>query len=225
MIGGASECTHSATLSAEWLASKEGRIMTLMTERPTIGSTEPHSFEAMLDDLHRLDVLDGYKAEIIRGNIVMSPWSKGYYTRVMNLVCAQLQPHLPDGHLLSQAPLLFTFPGLERAYGPDIHVSHERALETESSHLDGEALSFVAELTSSSTRDDDLSEKVETYGKAGVPVYLILDMQEKRATVLWAPSAEGYEARCTKPFGEKIDIPAPFGCTLDTTGFQAPGAA
>ncbi|MEV0638430.1 Uma2 family endonuclease [Streptomyces sp. NPDC050619] len=198
--------------------------MTLMIERPTTSGTEPHSFEAMLDNLDRLNVPDGYKAEIIRGNIVVSPWPRGYYTRVMNLVCKQLEPHLPDAHLISQAPLLFVFPGVERAYGPDIHAAHERTLETTSNRLDGEALSFVAKLTSSATRDDDLTDKVVTYGKAGVPVYLILDMQEEKATVLWAPTADGYTARLTKPFGEKLEIPAPFDCTLDTTGFQAPEA-
>ncbi|WP_037676871.1 Uma2 family endonuclease [Streptomyces griseus] len=196
--------------------------MTLMAERPTMSSTEPHSFEDLLNDLDRLDVLDGYKAEIIRGSIVMSPWPKGYYTRVMNLVCRQLQVHLPDGHFISQAPNLFVFPGFERAYGPDIYAAHEQTLETVSNHLDGEALSFVAELTSSATRDDDLTDKVETYAKAGVPVYLILDMQEQKATVLWEPSGQGYQARCSKPFGEKLDIPAPFNCTLDTTGFDRP---
>ncbi|WP_425246055.1 hypothetical protein [Streptomyces sp. NEAU-NA10] len=33
---------------------------------------------------------------------------------------------------------------------------------------------------------------------------------------------ERYEVRFTKPFGEKLHIPGPFGCALDTTGFQAP---
>ncbi|MFF0079303.1 hypothetical protein ACFYR1_06270 [Streptomyces canus] len=42
--------------------------------------------------------------------------------------------------------------------------------------------------------------------------------------MLWAPSAEGYLPRLTKPFGEKIEIPAPFDGTLDTAGFQAPEA-
>ncbi|MFE9442849.1 Uma2 family endonuclease [Streptomyces sp. NPDC006602] len=198
--------------------------MTLMIERPTISGTEPHGFEGLLDLLDELHVPDGYKAEIIRGNIVVSPWSKGYYTRVMKLVCKQLEPRLPAGHSIERTPQLFVFPGVERAYGPDIHAAHEETYETASNRLDGEALSFVAELTSSATRDDDLTDKVETYGKAGVPVYLILDMQEEKATVLWAPTAEGYTARLTKPFGEKIEIPAPFDCTLDTTGFQAPEA-
>ena len=41
------------------------------------------------------------------------------------------------------------------------------------------ALSLAAELTSSSTRDDDLTDKVVVYGRAGIPVYLLLDMQEE----------------------------------------------
>ncbi|WP_333735708.1 hypothetical protein [Streptomyces sp. IBSBF 2806] len=42
--------------------------------------------------------------------------------------------------------------------------------------------------------------------------------------MLWATSAEGCTSRLAKPFGEKIEIPAPFDCTLDTAGFQAPEA-
>ncbi|NNN38268.1 Uma2 family endonuclease [Streptomyces sp. S3(2020)] len=194
--------------------------MTLMTERPTISGTEPRSFEALLDDLDVLIVPDGYKAEVIRGSIVLSPWSKGYYTRVMRLVFRQLDAYLPEGYELERAPNLFVFPGDERAYGPDIYAAHERAFDTESNRLDGEALFFVAELTSTSTRDDDLTDKIQVYGRAGVPLYLILDMQEGQATVLWTPSAKGYESRCTRPFGEKLPMPAPLDCELDTDGFQ-----
>ncbi|MFC8518234.1 Uma2 family endonuclease [Streptomyces sp. NPDC057257] len=194
--------------------------MTLMTERPTISGTEPRSFEALLNDLDELIVPDGYKAEIIRGSIVLSPWSKAYYTRVMRLVCRQLQAHLPEGYELERAPNLFVFPGDERAYGPDVYAAHDRVFEGDSNRLDGQGLHFVAELTSTSTRDDDLTDKVMVYGRAGVPVYLILDMQEAQATVLWTPSAKGYESHITMPFGEKLPMPAPFDCTLDTTGFR-----
>ncbi|WP_328359994.1 Uma2 family endonuclease [Streptomyces sp. NBC_00445] len=196
--------------------------MTLMTERPTISGTEPRSFEALLDDLDELIVPDGYKAEIVRGRIVLSPWSKGYYTDVMELVCDQLRSYLPEGHRISYGPNLYVFPGDERAYGPDVHAAPRSVFRTTSNRLDGEALTFVAELTSTSTRDDDLTDKVSVYGRAGVPVYLVLDMQEEQATVLWTPSAKGYESHCTRPFGEKLPMPAPFNCTLDTTGFQNP---
>lgn len=152
----------------------------------------------------------------------MSPCSKGYCLDVMELVCEQLRQHLPEEHRISYGPFLYVFPGVERAYGPDVHVAHRSISRITSNHLDGEALSFVAELTSSSTRDDDLTDKVEAYGRAGVPVYLLLDMQEEQATVFSMPSAKGYEARCSKPFGEKLPIPEPFDCLLDTTDFKAP---
>ncbi|WP_327700184.1 Uma2 family endonuclease [Streptomyces sp. NBC_00459] len=158
----------------------------------------------------------------MKGNIVVSSWSKGYYSRVMKLVRRQLEEYLPEGHLIDSSPLLFVFPGAERAYGPDIHAAHERALETDSNRLDGEGLSFVAELTSPSTRIDDLTDKVEVYAKAGVPVYLVLDMQEEEASLFLEPYEHGYKSRLTKPFGEKLYIPDPFGCELDTAGFQAP---
>lgn len=196
--------------------------MTVMAERPTMSGTEYQSFEELLVALDELVVPDGYRAEIMRGSIVVSPWSRGYYTLVMRLVCGQLEPHLPDGHVIDRAPNLFVFPGTERAFGPDVYVAEATALATVSNHLDGEALSFVAELTSSSTRDDDLTDKVETYAKAGISVYLILDMQEEQATVLWTPSTKGYESRLTRPFGENLPIPAPFDCLLDTSGFKAP---
>lgn len=196
--------------------------MTVMAERPTTSGTESQSFEELLAVLDELDVPDGFRAEIIKGNIVVSPWSKGYYHRVMRLVCMQLEPYLPAGHRMSCSPFLYAFPGVERAYGPDIHGAPEQVFETTSNHLDGEALSFVAELTSAATRDADLTDKADVYGRAGVPVYLVLDMQEQQATVLWTPSAKGYASRCTRPFGEKLPMPEPFDCLLDTAGFEAP---
>ncbi|MQY36091.1 hypothetical protein SRB17_40880 [Streptomyces sp. RB17] len=199
--------------------------MTLVTEQPTISGGKPDSFEELLDILDELDLRDGFKAEIYRGKIVVSPWSKGYYALVMRRVCEQLQSHLPQGHHLSVGPFLFVFPGDESAYGPHIHAAHERVFETDSNRLDGEGLSFVAELTSPATRGDDLTDKVEVYGRAGVPVYLLLDMQKEQATVFWTPSGKGYESHCTQPFGEKLHIPAPFDCSLDTTGFQAPASS
>jgi Uma2 family endonuclease len=198
--------------------------MTSTTERPiTTSCTDPASFEGLLDALDGLYVPDGYKPEIIKGNIVVSSWSKGYYSRVMKLVRRQLEEYLPEGHLIDSSPLLFVFPGAERAYGPDIYAAHERTLETDSNRLDGEGLSFVAELTSPSTRIDDLTDKVEVYGRAGVPVYLALDIQEEEVSLFLDPYENGYKSRLTKPFGEKLYIPDPFGCELDTAGFQALG--
>ncbi|MCZ7460382.1 Uma2 family endonuclease [Streptomyces sp. WMMC940] len=201
--------------------------MTLMLERPTTieAARGTPQFEALCDTLLSMEVPDGYRAEIVRGNIVMSPWSRGFYLPVMESVLDQLKPERPQGHIMSSTPFLFAFPGEERAYGPDIYAAAPSAFRTDSRYVDGEALSFVCELTSSATRLVDWQDKVPVYGRAGVPVYLLLDMQEQTATVFWEPSAKGYLARRTAPFGEKPEIPDPFGCELDTGVFEVPADA
>ncbi|MFP8887173.1 Uma2 family endonuclease [Streptomyces mangrovi] len=126
------------------------------------------------------------------------------------------------GHTVDYAPFLFAFPRAERAYGPDVYVAAASAFRTEERYVDGEALSLVAELTSDSTRETDRTDKVSAYGRSGVPVYLLLDMEEQAATVFWRPSERGYDSRLTTPFGEPLHIPEPFGCDLDTSGFKTP---
>ncbi|WP_314172355.1 Uma2 family endonuclease [Streptomyces winkii] len=201
--------------------------MTVMLERPTSPTPietpdGPPGFEALCRTLLSMDVPDGYRAEIIRGNIVVSPWSRAYYYVVMESIREQLRQRLPTGDTCGDAPFLFTFPGQERAYGPDLYVAAQGAFNSTRRYVDGEALTLVAELTSPSTRDDDRGDKVTVYGLAGVPVYLLLDMEEESATVYWAPSEKGYTSHTTVPFGKALHLPAPFDCELDTAGFGAP---
>ncbi|AZK93975.1 hypothetical protein B7R87_08875 [Streptomyces tsukubensis] len=202
--------------------------MTTMTERPaptdastaeTTGDGEDiASFAGLLRTVEELDTPDGYKAELIRGKIVVSPWSRLRYKRPMKLLRQQLGAHAPEGHDADTSPFLFVFPHSRRAFGPDLHVADERAFDAEGRHADGEALSLVAELTSVSTRDADWQDKLEVYGRL-VPVYLVLDMQAEEITAFWDPSPQGYRSRTTKPFGKPLRIPEPFGFDLDTAGF------
>ncbi|MFI9582259.1 Uma2 family endonuclease [Streptomyces sp. NPDC052236] len=120
------------------------------------------------------------------------------------------------------APFLFSFPQLERAFGPDLHVAHEAAFDADGRHADAAALSLVAELTSVSTKDADWQDKLEAYGRV-VPVYLVLDMQGEEITAFWDPSPQGYQSRTTVPFGKPLRVPAPFDFDLDTTEFVAQG--
>ncbi|MFE9646948.1 Uma2 family endonuclease [Streptomyces sp. NPDC006365] len=190
-----------------------------MTERPAaIESPPTGAFEDMLRIVEELDTPEGYKAELIRGKIVVSPWSKLCYKRVMKSLRLQLEPHAPEGHDVDVAPFLFTFPGSERGFGPDLHVADEAAFEAEGRHADGAALSLVAELTSASTKDADWLDKLDTYGRV-VPVYLVLDMQVGEITAFWDPSPKGYRSRTTVPFGTFLHVPPPFDFDLDTSEF------
>ncbi|MGW2044475.1 Uma2 family endonuclease [Streptomyces sp. NPDC001858] len=194
-----------------------------MTERPTTMDTSPSGpFEEMLRIVEELDTPAGYKAELVRGKIVVSPGPELRYMRVMKSLRLQLEPHVPEGHEVDVAPILFAFPGSGRACGPDLHVADESAFDAEGRHADGAALSLAAELTSESTKDVDWIDKMETYGRI-VPVYLLLDMGVGEINVLWDPSPKGYRSRTNVPFGRPVWIPAPFEFELDTTGFLLTG--
>ncbi|WP_245239401.1 Uma2 family endonuclease [Streptomyces sp. MZ04] len=174
----------------------------------------------MLRIVEELDTPDGYKAELIRGKIVVSPWSKLRYLRPMRRLRKQVEEHAPEGHVAETSPFLFTFPASARGFGPDLFVADEAAFEADGRHADGAALSLVAELTSVSTKDVDWLDKLDTYGRV-VPVYLVLDMQAEEITAFWDPSPKGYRSRTTVPFGEALRVPEPFGFELDTEGFVA----
>ncbi|MPY58205.1 Uma2 family endonuclease [Streptomyces spongiae] len=197
-----------------------------MIERPeAVGASGPGDFEDMLRTVEELDTPHGYKAELIRGKIIVSPWSKLRYLRPMRLLRSRVEAHAPEGHVTETSPFLFTFRSSERGFGPDLFVSDEAAFDAEGRCADGAALALVAELTpvaaEDATKDCDWLDQLDTYGRV-VPVYLVLDMQVQEITAFWDPSPKGYRSRTTVPFGRPLHVPAPFGFELDTSGFVVP---
>ncbi|WFB09690.1 Uma2 family endonuclease [Streptomyces sp. LX-29] len=191
---------------------------------PTITTPGAASFAQLCEALEAMNehVPAGFSAEIIGGKIVLSPWSKPSYQAPMLSLRDQLRPRLPVGSNVDTSPFLFVFADAERAYGPDVHVTEAAAFASvsEGIRIPGEALSLVAELTSASTRDIDYQDKLAVYGRH-VPVYLLLDMQERVLTVFSGPSEWGYTTRTPCKFGDKVHIPAPFDFELDTAGWEA----
>lgn len=169
-----------------------------------------------------LCVPDGYRAEVVGESVHVSPWPAAYHLTSLLSIRDQLVPYVPTGQVAEATPCAFVFPALRRCFEPDLYVADEAAFRTTAHCLPGDALSFVAELASTSTYANEWSDKAEIYGKSGIPVHLLLDMQNETTTVFWTPSPRGYVSHLTVPFGEKVHIPAPFDCELDTAAFVAP---
>ncbi|MEU9181400.1 Uma2 family endonuclease [Streptomyces sp. NPDC048550] len=190
-----------------------------MIERATpIEQAAPPTFEGLLRTVAEMNTPHGFKAELIRGKIIVSPFSKLRYSKRMRRLREQLQAHVPEGQFADTSPFLFRFAAAERGYGPDLYVADEAAFEEDGLHADAAALSLVGEFTSASTRDADWNEKLDVYGQL-VPVYLVIDMQDSEITCFWDPSPHGYRSRTTVSFGKPLQIPEPFGFELDTAGF------
>ncbi len=192
-----------------------------MTERaapmePALSA--PATFECLLRTVEEMKTPDGFKAELIRGKIVVSPWSDPRCYRRIRALREQLRNHAPDGHIVESSPFLFGFPAAARAYGPDLFVADAAAFEEDGRHADGAALSLVGEFTSVSTKDADWTDKLDVYGLL-VPVYLVVDMQGSKITCFSDPSPHGYRSRTTVSFGEPLHVPEPFGCVIDSSGF------
>ncbi|MFD5419758.1 Uma2 family endonuclease [Streptomyces sp. NPDC127069] len=177
------------------------------------------TFEDALRTVEEMDTPDGYKAELIRAKIVVSPWPEPRAFLPMKSLREQLEQRAPQGHTTSAFPVLFSFRAAERAYGPNLYVVDEAVFDSDSRHADAAALSLVAEFTSVSTRDVDWEEKLQVYGQV-VPVYLVVDVQGGEIACFSDPSPQGYRAHKTVSFGTPLPVPAPFDCEIDTTVFK-----
>ncbi|WP_205324135.1 Uma2 family endonuclease [Glycomyces sp. YM15] len=74
-------------------------------------------------------------------------------------------------------------------------------------------------MTSTSTRGNDLTVKLDVYGRS-VPIYLLFDMKKQDLTVYSDPSERGYQTHTTVAFGKPVTVPAPFDFELDTSAFN-----
>jgi Uma2 family endonuclease len=176
-------------------------------------------FSTQLDLADELEA-PGHNVEVFGGKIVMSPFSRWSYAKPMKSVLRQLDANAPEGYDAMGEPFKFVFPTSHGALGPDLYVVDLDLAENDTPFAPCESLVLVGELTSASTRDDDLTVKLDIYGRS-VPIYLLFDMKQRQVTVYTDPSERGYEAHTTVPFGKPVQIPAPFDFELDTSAFNA----
>lgn len=189
-------------------------------------STEAHDYDLADQEFREqvataseMDVPAGNTVEVFGGNIVVSPWSRWTYFKPMKSALEQLSEHAPDEYVASDSPFKFIFPTAHGALGPDIYVVDPDQAENDTPYAPGESLALVGELTSRSTRDNDLTKKLDIYGRSGVPIYLLFDMRERRVTVYSEPTERGYQTQTSKDFGKPIHVPAPFDFEFDTAAF------
>ncbi|MGW6859642.1 Uma2 family endonuclease [Streptomyces xanthophaeus] len=176
-------------------------------------------FEALLRTVEEMSLPAGFKAEITRGRTVVSPPHELRCLRPLRALRRQLEAGAPAGHVAETFPALFAFPSARSAYGPDLFVADESALDADCRHADGGALSLVAEFTSASTQGaGHWNEKLEVYGLL-VPVCLLVDVPGSEITCFADPSPHGYRFRTTVSFGEGLPVPEPFGSVFVTAGF------
>jgi Uma2 family endonuclease len=172
-----------------------------------------------------LDLPPGSRAEILRGAIYLSPTPMSKHNRLYAKLSRQLSEvtaRLGSEIVNTETVLL---PATDEAAVPDMVVVPDEVLdEHDDWRLPPDDVQLVAEITSDSTRKRDLTIKLESYAKANIPIYLVIDQfdGEGTVTVYHQPDGTGrYLQHQTVPFGEPIRLPKPFDIELDTMEFQS----
>jgi Uma2 family endonuclease len=161
---------------------------------------------------------EGHKAEVIEGNIVLSPTPSRHHGKIYSKLHRQLHALLP-AHLDITTNVTLDMTATDERYVPDLLVVHEDALEGGEWLLDPADAELVVEIVSPSNSRNDRVVKVRGYAASAVPVYLLIDPLEESVTLFSDPSDGMYQQMGRVPFGRSIALPPPCDGKLDTAAF------
>ncbi len=166
--------------------------------------------------LEDLDVPEGYTAELINGEIILSPSGKPLHWFIqLNLI----KQFMPFGWDVATDQTI-THPEHGDEPRPDFIALPEDVEVDLDGSFPGERVQIVVEVLSKSNKGTDLVDKVGVYARFGIPLYLIVDPFAGTCLLHVNPRGEGYAERYTTAFGEPVELPKPISLTLDTSGFR-----
>ncbi|GAA1169592.1 Uma2 family endonuclease [Streptomyces hebeiensis] len=184
--------------------------MTAVDERPITRAAK--TFED-------LDVPEGFKAELLRGDIVMMAGPDRVHNRIVQTVQDQI-PHDRWDRLQTQD---IAIPNEESEPQPDLVVLERGAAEGPGRLIPAPAVTLVLEVVSRTSGDRDYGEKCSMYAAGRVPAYLIIDPMEQLCMLLTEPAGEGesadYQVERITDFGDSVPLDM-LGIKLDTSEFE-----
>lgn len=190
----------------------------------TEAAHEPYPPEdVLLDGFLALRTPEGFKAELIDGEIIVSPPHGGHHERVISRVVRQVMQK-------SQTEMDFSGNrGLVLPHGdrcPKDHAVPDGVFapveldlfDDEGAYMPPQGLALAVEVTSSRP-DNDRQAKRHCYARAEIPLYLLVDRDKGAVTLFSEPAGNDYTESHTGAFGKPIRLPAPFSFELDTGDF------
>nr|WP_095874469.1 Uma2 family endonuclease [Streptomyces sp. TLI_235] len=172
--------------------------------------------EQILRSFLELDTPAGFKAELVEGEIVVTPPPSGSHETAFALLNRQfIRNSTIDLDIAGNKGLIV--PGGRCI--PDGTVSPVGHFEDAESWADPAGVLLVFEITSSNPAKDREAKRLG-YAAAGIPCYLLIDRSDRSARLFTDPADGDYTAHVQVPFGKPLDLPTPFSFTLDTEPLQ-----
>ncbi|GLF97224.1 Uma2 family endonuclease [Streptomyces yaizuensis] len=191
--------------------------MTVVEDRIDMaGNTDASRLDRLFQQLEPIP--DGYRVEIVRGAVFMSPQRNTHWQIIRRVVRALEDEFGMDVIALSDVRI--DFPGHLNGFCPDVAKLRDGSKPDEDGRWRYEDVEFVAEVISESTGVNDYGPKRDAYAVAEVPAYLIIDPYTGRCLLSTNPKDGEYTMERRVDFGDPVDLTGTaVGLTLATDGF------
>ncbi|GAA2497954.1 Uma2 family endonuclease [Streptomyces thermolineatus] len=178
--------------------------------------------DVLLEGFLALDTPQGFRAELIEGDIVVTPPPDGDHEDCIGLLLSQVLRRSATEMQFSGNKGLTVPPG---GPSPRNHVipdgtfapMERRLFRGAEPWMPCDGVELVVEVTSSRP-ERDRTAKRRCYAHGGIPLYLLVDRDAQNVTLFSDPEGGDYRQVCTVPFGKELELPAPFSFALDTSG-------
>lgn len=162
----------------------------------------------------------GFRVEILRGSIVVSPSPSKKHNGIIYRIQNQLAAQIPDELAVFQTTSVGEDDAVDFAI-PDLMVVPLSVEEEDGSLVDPGVTEMVVEVVSRSNPENDTHTKLREYASFGIPLYLIVDPRKGTVSLYSTPEKGKYQEVHTSKFGESVALPSPLdGATIDTSGFK-----
>lgn len=163
------------------------------------------TFEELLGVLERLETPPGFKSELVRGGIVLSPQGREHSEIIQAGQEAARAAGLPRWRTVSD--VLTPFPGTRSGFCPDVSILR-RTADRQAKPLPSSDIAAVIEVVSGDLGEKDYGIKVDEYAAAGIDAYLIADPYRGECTLYAGPVGGRYPEPSVHPFGAVVSFVA-----------------
>jgi Uma2 family endonuclease len=180
--------------------------MTVLADRIEMADAEANTkrLDEWFERLERMPVPEGYRVEIVGGNVHMTPQRDTHWLIIRRFLWALEDRFGREVNVFSDVRI--DFPGHENGFCPDIALLKDSAKQDDTGHWRYQDVEFVAEVISEGTAQNDYGPKKTAYAVAEVPLYIIADPYQGRCYVYTDPKDGDYAEPTKVDFGTDIDL-------------------
>ncbi|MET7450714.1 Uma2 family endonuclease [Streptomyces sp. NPDC005574] len=192
--------------------------MTVVDDRIAMADANTKRLDEWFERLERMPVPEGFRVEIVGGNVHMTPQRDTHWEIIRRIVRAVEDRFGMDVKVFSDVRI--DFPGHQNGFCPDVAMLRASAMKDDEGRWRHEDVEFVAEVISRGTAANDYGPKKTAYALAEVPVYLVADPYQGTCRLYVHPKDGDYAIETRVSFGDDVDLAGTVvGLTLRTDAF------